>query len=460
MEKELIVGVGKAEITPEMGIQLAGDIGRYRPVKEIHHPLYVKVLIIESGKERVCIISGDVLGLMRNWSDKIKKQVADIISTRIDAIIIYGTQSHSTPFVGNHLITDDFDKLPEELWWVRGGDARYNPVFIRGVENAVKMALSNMKKARLRAVRGIDGRLSFNRRFVMRDGTTQTHPDICDPNILHCEGPTDPEVGILSFEDKHGKPFAMILHHTCHPVHGYPENYVCPDWPGLWAEGVEDLFSDSIALVANGACGNIHHTQHLNPDYKPDVNAYTALLMETTKRILPNLQHVSMNPLSLSTTSLKIPRRQLTKKELSNAKKLIAEHPDPIWKSKDKLSIEWDWVYAMATLDLDAQYQKQNWYSYEIQLIRIGDVAILAWPGEPFVEAQLKFKLNSPAKFNFVVHFSGDSTGYIPTRQALAGGGYETRTSNWSKLDASAFDTITKKSIEMVKKLFKDQTAE
>ena len=112
----LKAGVGKADITPELGIQLAGDIGRYRPVKEIRHSLYVKALIIESSKEKVCLISGDILGLMRNWSDKIRKQVAELISTKTDAIIVYGTQSHSAPFVGNHLITDDFKKLPEDLW--------------------------------------------------------------------------------------------------------------------------------------------------------------------------------------------------------------------------------------------------------------------------------------------------------------------------------------------------------
>ena len=42
--------------------------------------------------------------------------------------------------------------------------------------------------------------------------------------------PLDPE----GHED--GAPLAAILHHTCHPCHGYPQRWVHPDWPGAWAE--------------------------------------------------------------------------------------------------------------------------------------------------------------------------------------------------------------------------------
>jgi len=42
----------------------------------------------------------------------------------------------------------------------------------------------------------------------MRDGSAKTHPGNCDPNILYCEGPIDPEAALLCFEDLNSKTIA------------------------------------------------------------------------------------------------------------------------------------------------------------------------------------------------------------------------------------------------------------
>jgi hypothetical protein len=53
----LLAAAGQADITPERGIQIAGDIGRPRPVEEIRNRLHAKALVVESGGERACLIS-------------------------------------------------------------------------------------------------------------------------------------------------------------------------------------------------------------------------------------------------------------------------------------------------------------------------------------------------------------------------------------------------------------------
>ena len=50
-------GAGMADITPAMGIQITGDIGRYRPVEEIRELLYARALIIESGGALACVVT-------------------------------------------------------------------------------------------------------------------------------------------------------------------------------------------------------------------------------------------------------------------------------------------------------------------------------------------------------------------------------------------------------------------
>ena len=87
-------------------------------------------------------------------------------------------------------------------------------------------------------------------------------------------------------------------------------------------------------------------------------------------------------------------------------------------------------------------------------MLRIGDLAVIGWPGEPFVEAQLAIKKGSPAAYTFVAHFCNDSAGYQPTREAFKRGGYETRTANWSKLAPEALEVVQDTTVEMLRELY------
>ncbi len=404
---ELRVGAGRVDITPEPGIQLAGDIGRPRPVKEIHNRLYARALVLESGANRACFIASDVTLMMRKWTERLRHEAADLLGTESAAVLPHASQSHSSPAVGNHMMADTFSRVPADLPWLRGGDDRYNEPFLKGALAAVEQARDALQPVTMKVVRGMDGRVSFNRRFVLRDGTGKTHGALCSPDILHCEGPTDPEVSMAVFEASNSDPVAVVLHHTCHPVHGYPFFYVCPDWPGLWAEAVSDLFGGNcMAMTVNGACGNIHHTNHLDPNYKRDVHAYVARLTETIERIRPGLEPADAVPLQWVDRTLKVPRRSLPPDEVNAARDLLDKHPEPMW-NEDKTNIHWDWVYALATLDLAEQLTKTSTYDYEIQVIRHRlscPVPSLPFPAhyylhpqEPELTAPPREPLSSPA---------------------------------------------------------------
>ena len=85
---------------------------------------------------------------------------------------------------------------------------------------------------------------------------------------------------------------------------------------------------------------------------------------------------------------------------------------------------------------------------------QIGEIALLALTGEPFVEGQLRIKLGSPAPYTFVAHMSNGYVGYIPTSEAIKRGGYETDTSHWSKLAPQALDMIVEESVAVLDELY------
>ena len=450
---QLFVGAAKADITPDFGTQISGDIGRYRPVEEIRDRLYARIVVLKSGDQTACLVLCDMAAIQREHSLPIRAKIAAILDMTPDNVIIHCVQSHSAARVGG-MFDDVHHILPPELGWVRGETPAYNELFTKRILEGVHAA-KNTVPARLKAARAIDGRCAFNPRFVMRDGSAKTHPKNCDPNILYCEGPIDPEASLWLFEDLNSKPIAGLLHYTCHPTHGYPHRYISADWPGLWSEIMsKKLGHDCVVGCLNGACGNISPSDHANPDYdsKTSLNLMLERLAQTGEKLVAGLAPVDATPLETLSRIVKIPWRRPAQEEADKARQMVKEHPEPIFLDEKKERISWDWVFALRTLDNIHRIEVNPNYEFEIQVFRAGDAIIVGWPGEPFVVGQLEVKLNSPAKYTIVGHECNDNgtCGYLPTLKAIERGGYET----WGKLPPGTLENITGQTINIVKDIW------
>lgn len=455
--RPLRAGAGCVDITPPMGTQLAGDIGRYRPAELLLDPIYAKTLVLESEGRRLCFLSADLLAITKSWSDEIRRLASEKFGLDREAVMVHATQTHAAPALGHSAVSDDCTLIPPELSWLRGGDDRYHPFAVDRMVEAVRVATEALEPAVVGAASGIESRVAFNRRFVMRDGTVRTHPPAQElPNVLHVEGPTDPELGVMCVSTESLRIPAMLLSYTCHPTHGYPHRYVTADWPGAWCDEVRQAYgSQCVPIVLNGCCGNIHHSNHLDPTRVSDHRRMGHLLAETTHKVLKEIAYQDNPLLDWRVKYVRIPLRELDPKDLQEARKLLADHPEPLWTNAERTTVSWDWVYAASRLDLQERRQRKPDVDYEIQAFRVGDVAFAALGGEPFVEGQLRIKQLSPARRTYVAHMANGYVGYIPTRHALQGGGYETRTANWSSLAPEALDIITDETVQLLQDLFR-----
>jgi hypothetical protein len=87
----------------------------------------------------------------------------------------------------------------------------------------------------------------------------------------------------------------------------------------------------------------------------------------------------------------------------------------------------------------------------EVSVIGIDDTAIVAFPGEAFVEIGLEIKKRSPFEKTFVMELSnGVAPGYAYTRESLKEGGYETDT---SMLAPEYADTLVETALELLNKV-------
>ncbi|MBU0606232.1 MAG: hypothetical protein KKI08_00045, partial [Armatimonadetes bacterium] len=72
-----------------------------------------------------------------------------------------------------------------------------------------------------------------------------------------------------------------------------------------------------------------------------------------------------------------------------------------------------------------------------------------------FTEFGLDIKLKSPAKRTFVMELANGIVGYVPTKRAFEGGGYEQRTATSSKLDPVAGEMMVAVGRALLESMFR-----
>lgn len=454
MRCTLEVGVAETTINPQLGMQIDGNIGAYRPAQVVLNDLYARAIVFQKGESRFLLLSMELLAVTAEWTEAIRDYAAELGFDR-DAVAVHVVQNHSSPSMGQIMLSDRHEAT-QKYPWIRGSDPGYAPMAMEKLKPMIRTALENLQPVRMIYGSALEARVSFNRRIAMRDGTSEMGLAGRPQDALYREGPSDPEVGVAAFTTSDLQTVAALLHHTCHPVHWNPHHAIHGDWPGAWAREVRRrILPTAIPFVLNGCCGNVHHHDALNPHREDSPGAMGKILADGVQKALTDPYFAEDDPvLAYRTIRFGIPFRQFPKGTFEAAHKLLDEHPEPIWTDDSHTRFEWDWHFAASQVDLEHVMKTQAEFEYEIQALRLGGLAILVLPGEPFVEAQLEIKQRSPARRTFVAHMSNRYVGYIPTPEAIRRGGYETRPGSSSKLAPEALQTITDRSVALLEELY------
>ncbi|MHB1356412.1 MAG: hypothetical protein ACYCZF_10600 [Anaerolineae bacterium] len=456
----LHAGVARVDITPWEGVQLAGDVGRFRPAKYVLDPLYVRALVLETAGCKVCILAADLCVPVRKYLDRVRKVAAQRLGITPEAIITHLTQTHSAPGLGHFILTEEYPGIPPEMEWLRGGDLQYSEWVVERMIEAACLANDSLQPVQLAVGSGIEGRLAHNRRAITKDGSIlmpgPSWPRPLGPTqIRYLEGPIDPEVGVICLRNAKLELPTIIANYSCHPVHVFPKPIISADWPGALAKSLGDKYGAACQpIVLNGCCGNINPWDPFDPAYKADHVRMGAMLADTVGQVLDTLEFQKDIVLDYRTRRLAIPQRAPDPEKLAWAHQMLADHPAPLPDATRPDSIDFNWVLANGVLDLAASQQQEPLYDYEIQAIRLGNVAIVGLPGEPFVEGQLRLKLESKAPFTYVAHDTASYVGYLPIPAAFARGGHEANTGNWSRLVPEALDRVVDEAVAMVHEMF------
>ena len=446
----LRAGAAKTRITPPPGTPINGDLTPF-PSRHIHDDLHARALALDDGSTRLVFAVVDTCLLDRPVFDEAKKLVQQQTGLAPDQVMISCTHTHSAGSAcGAHLSEAD----PAYRAWLPGR-----------IADAVHHAVNNLAPAQVAWGSGNVPQHVFCRRLFIKPGMTYTNQlgatgerakmnwDSPHPADGGPTGPTDPEVFVLSIQHADGRPLALLANYSLHYVGDVGAGHVSADYFGAFADrirqllGAERQYPPFIGILCNGTSGDINNW---DPKVGPNSPApYTNIrkvandVAQEVLRIAQRLPYRRDVTLRSRLGECVAATRRPGADEIKNARAVVADRP------AGRLTT-WPENHAREQLIL-AAYPAE--VSMPLQVFRIGELAVAAWPGEIFAASGLNLKQQTPIKPLFNVSLANGWYGYIPPPEQFALGAYETWRMRTSFLEPNAVLKMTEGFVDLLKTL-------
>lgn len=416
---EVRVGVAAVDITPPLGIPMAGYY-HLRGADGVLDPLFSKAMVIEADDGRAAWVTLDLISVTREITDQARALIGKTTGIPADRIMISATHAHTGPQLAGR------GAASRDLGGQQAMTVAYSEALPAKISECVGAAVARLQAAQLSAARGRCENLTFNRRYFMRDGTVGWNPGKLNPNIAMAAGPSDPELGVL-YVARAGaadprESLATFVNFAMHPD-TCGGTKISADWPGALGRVLAGYHgANHLTLVANGTCGNLNH---LDCGWSwPQGSALEQYRIATILGAAVFQSYKDLKPLDgpltvrARSTSVELDLPEIPPGELEEAQRTIQLTKDDAGGNFMKL------VRSYRTLDVADRQGKPH--QVEVQVIALGgEVAWVSLPGEIFVELGLAIKKRSPFPYTFLVELANESIGYIPDRRSFAEGNYE-----------------------------------
>lgn len=411
---ELSAGVAVVDITPTRPYRMSGYFNE-RISTGTKDPLHAKVIVLQQGEVRAALVMCDLIGIDGEIGLAARKLAESKTQIPWQNIIITATHSHTGPL--HFGVLRDF--FHQQAVAAHGSDPHEEldyPAFLQEqIATAVHRAQQSAKPASMSVGIAEETRLSFNRRFHMKDGTVRFNPGALNPDIVRVAGPIDPDVGLVQFSVG-DKPLALLTVFAMH-LDTLGGTEFSADYPRFLSDAVQaKLGQNVVSLFGAGTCGDINHVDVTRTDRRK-TEEIGKLLAETVLSKQPTLQ-AGVPSLAIARTVVSVPLQRYDDAKVQRARDAL-----PKIGGRELSFLE----QVEACKIVATRRRKSENLSAEVHAVRLGpDTAVVTLPGEVFVELGLAIKKASPFANTLVIELANDTPAYIPTKKAFAEGSYET----------------------------------
>ncbi len=402
----------------------------WAPVDTMLDPIRAQAAVFGDGQNLIAFLSLNVVIVEREYVERIREGAAALCPVPPQNIMVCATHNHACPAVVNRP-------------WSAKDDAYLDAMVEKGSQ-AIATAWKAMVPAETGTGTGYEGRIAFNRRFVLKNGTviSQPSPEILENDVRYAEAIIDPEVGVLAARDANGTLTGALVNFACHAVHLMGS--LSGGYPAVLCEKLKQQYGPGFVCVfLNGPCGNVHHRNHSIPGQDDTKERFGAILAEDVIRIMRRIRFSSGHRVNACSTSIDLRYRDI---------KAFEEAMDELPRyNVFQVLIDNGW-YRWSLERLKEMHARQEGESAEIQLLQVGQTVFGGIPAEYFSQYALFIKENSSRPRTFVVSLANGWVGYIPDRPAFDRiGGHESTWCFSSRMEPEAGNRMASQLVDMIR---------
>jgi hypothetical protein len=404
----LRVGIHERKITPPVGVDLSGFAHREGPSEGVHDDLWCRALVLDDGTTRLGIVALDLLELDFELDAAVRRAVSDATVIRPDRLLLNCSHTHAGPATG----------APE-------GTASKNRGYLSRLPAEIAAVVREAEKGL------IAGRLSYGETEVQIGiDRRERQPDGSIDFGRNPDGPADTKMRAIGVDTGQAAPAAIIFNLACHGTALKGENReISAEWMGATVSHVRRIAGDALTpIFLQGCCGQIN----------PDVSAATfeevdrigeraaqavAAAMEAAQPVEPAPLGAQLQRIGLPLQDPPSPdlARDDLRKAQSDVERLRRNGTHPyVVRAFDSLV-----AHARDMVERSERGAEGETAPFVVQVLRLGELAIVGLSGEVFFEFALEMQRRSPFRHTLVLGYSNGCTCYVPTEEAFEEGGYE-----------------------------------
>jgi neutral ceramidase len=402
MAKTLLAAAVEIDITPPVGTGFDGYSAREGTSLGVHDPLLSQLLLLKSGTDQVVLISMDLLGVELDFTQRVRLGIEQAI----------GVPAHCTMVTCSHTHSGATGFLPSLAGIRCSEDPELQSMVARKLVGAAIWARERIQPARLGVGQGAVEGIGRNRN---------------DPE----SGPADNEVIVLRVDDEAGAPLAVMMNYGCHPtVMSYRNLFFSADYPGAARATMGCIYPETVFMYTNGASGDVSSRFTRREQTFAEVQRMGRILAGEVLKVMQTvvIQESANLGAHVSPVELKFrffPAADEAQREterlqarLEELKAAGAPHGE-IRRATTRVE------GATAQVLMAKELAGRTHGSSQVQVLRIGDLALIGLPGEPFTRTVLEIKSLSKHPCTAVLSHSNDEQGYFPDAASVAEGTYE-----------------------------------
>ena len=388
-----VAGFGKVLITPEYDVHLGshGDSAT-RISQGVLTDLYALTVAMSDTEGNTMLwITTDLSHGLISMTNLVREAVAEKYDIPKENVLLGGTHNHSSVDWGYEA---DSNKKFQEDW-------------LEGVMKSIDAAMEDRSAATMEIGRTATENLNFSRRYFRSDGlmtgggASKYWPTSDAPIVSH-ESEADPEIQMVRFVREEEKDILITQwqSHACY-LSGNKSNEshykISAEWPGIMREKIEEEL-DVHCIYFQGAAANITEKSKISGESK------TTSFVEHGNA----LADCVVNAYNDAAT--------FTQKEtglIQTNQTYLTPERSGAWSSEDP----------------------------ELNVVSIGDVALVTLPQEMFDSDGKLIKEGSPFEMTLIMGYACSTSGYCAPDWAVPNGGYEVVNGPFKTGTAEVFKT-------------------